>query len=1099
LRLKTLLLGTVAGLSLFSLVQAAESIPAKVSGKLTSEYARISFAWPERVRFSTRSSGNRLILTFDKPTDASVGGVMASLSPIVKKAEKSSDGKTFIFTLDKSYTTRTFMNGNVAGVDLLGAKKTAVKKSADKVPVTKPKAEAKKETQKKGAEAKKTVAPKSAAKEIPKKELAKAAPVKQPVKAEAKPAAVPLPAPQKIADTKTTAVATATPPASTTVVKLEKVEVKQDTNTQVNSTQKKEEEANEKPAVAAPVPPASNTVMPNTTASATEPAALPVTTTPTKPVSSAPVPDIAKVSAASTAIISAPSRATTTPVASIPSGVQIRFPMPDRTSAAIFERGENLWVVFGKPLALDMDAIKKQLPKSISAVEQIPSEHATILRMQQSGPVFPVAMKDPVGSDWIMVFANRPERVKERIRVRFNTEPPLKPHILLPVLETSDTVTIQDPIIGDTIQVVPVFTSGMGVTPERQFIELELLQTAQGVAIVPHTDTARIAPQRNGLKLTSAEGISLSPELPKLAMDELPDNAVSGEPTLFPYANWKLKDLSELPKERQRLIQQMVMGPGENANFARLKLLQIYLSEGLFAEALGMANDIRNHDPAFYTSEKVSAYRGAANFMMYRMQEAALDFAAAELGSLQEIDLWKTAIGEMLGDPTKRFDFMAYNDSYISKYPPSFRQKLAIIGGDLAINRQEFNTALKIFDSLNKDKVLGPIQPYVDFMIGKVSAETGQIDTAVSLWQELAKNMQDNFIRARAEFSLVNLLLQQGRITSEEAIKRLDRNRIVWRGDGLELNLLLLLGKLQLDAKNWTEGLRTYRDIVTYFPTVPEAIPTAQKMAETFSYLFNQGGADAMKPVDALSLFYEFRELTPIETEGDRMIRNLADRLVSVDLLGRAAELLDHQVRYRLQREERSRTGTKLALIYLLDRKPNEALQTLELTGYGQNPLDLQRTRNQISAAAYTDIGDYESALKVLENDMSQEGMKARLNVYWDEKDWKNVVNTAEMILSNRNDPSAPLSTYETDALLKLATAYVFQRDTSQLQYLKDYFTPLMKTNKEYPTFSFITSGSEPLDYRDMSQLTREISSIQDYLGNFRSRVKQGGLSSVVQ
>jgi hypothetical protein len=48
-----------------------------------------------------------------------------------------------------------------------------------------------------------------------------------------------------------------------------------------------------------------------------------------------------------------------------------------------------------------------------------------------------------------------------------------------------------------------------------------------------------------------------------------------------------------------------------------------------------------------------------------------------------------------------------------------------------------------------------------------------------------------------------------------------------------------------------------------------------------------------MPPVEALALFYDFIELTPIGPDGDEMIRRMADRLVGVDLLGPAAKLLE--------------------------------------------------------------------------------------------------------------------------------------------------------------------------------------------------------------
>ena len=86
-----------------------------------------------------------------------------------------------------------------------------------------------------------------------------------------------------------------------------------------------------------------------------------------------------------------------------------------------------------------------------------------------------------------------------------------------------------------------------------------------------------------------------------------------------------------------------------------------------------------------------------------------------------------------------------------------------------------------------------------------------------------------------------------------------------------------------------------------------------------FRSLFLDGDADQMEPVRALALYYDFRELTPVGKEGDEMIRLLADRLVAVDLLDRAAQLLEHQVKFRLRREKKAQIGVRLAAIHLTD------------------------------------------------------------------------------------------------------------------------------------------------------------------------------------
>ena len=95
-----------------------------------------------------------------------------------------------------------------------------------------------------------------------------------------------------------------------------------------------------------------------------------------------------------------------------------------------------------------------------------------------------------------------------------------------------------------------------------------------------------------------------------------------------------------------------------------------------------------------------------------------------------------------------------------------------------------------------------------------------------------------------------------------------------------------------------------------------------------------------------MSLFYDFRELTPAGRRGDEMIRRLADRLVAVDLLGQAAELLQHQVDNRLQGAARAQVAARLAVIYLMNRKPDRALATLRAT----RAADLEQRRCATSA-----------------------------------------------------------------------------------------------------------------------------------------------------
>ena len=137
--------------------------------------------------------------------------------------------------------------------------------------------------------------------------------------------------------------------------------------------------------------------------------------------------------------------------------------------------------------------------------------------------------------------------------------------------------------------------------------------------------------------------------------------------------------------------------------------------------------------------------------------------------------------------------------------------------------------------------------------------------------------------------------------------------------------------------------------------------------------------ARRLPPVEALGLFYDFRELTPIGRRGDEMIRRLADRLVSVDLLDQAAELLQHQVDHRLQGAARAQVATRLAVVYLMNRKPDRALTTLRATRAADFSNELRNQRLLLEARALSELGRHDVALEVIANINSREAMRLRV------------------------------------------------------------------------------------------------------------------------
>ena len=768
----------------------------------------------------------------------------------------------------------------------------------------------------------------------------------------------------------------------------------------------------------------------------------------------------------------------------------IELPFKDEP-LAVFISNRTLWIVAGTTARISSDILRNPSSRFVTSVKKINSQQANIFILSLNSRLYASVGKSGNGDTTQIVLR------KSTAKPATLLSPALKGDVGqytldIPTKSAKVIVNATDPETGSEFAVTMLTDTGSGIYPARTFPQFSLLQTAQGIALQKFSDDYRIALNKSDFEVTSPSGLKISNGMAeKMETINVKAENEGGNITLFPYNSFKISDEKNFVPTTVKLFQEISQNNVTNANNSRLRLLQLYLAEGLFTESLGVANDILRSSYKFYRANHVAALRGASYFFMQRYNDALRDFSSPELSGDPEITMWLTLTNQMLGKENPGFNFSLMFDNYINKYPPVFIQKLAINAADGSIAQKQYETASSIFKILKKNGLDEPVNKYIDFMNAKILSETRSEDEAAKIWEKQTAEIDDPLIRASAEFSLINLLIKEDKIAPEKAIKRLEKVRIVWRGDNLEMNILILLGNLYVEDRQYDKALKTFKEIVLYFPNIPQTLTIAARMEDIFVKLYNKGFADSMPPLEALALFYEFRDLVPSGKDGDMMIRNLAERLVSIDLLDRAALLLNHQVQKRLQGNERSRVGAKLASIYLKNHQPKEALDTLKTTGYGDLAPDIQLVRQRLTAQALAEQGRSDKSIEVLNSDSSPDGTLLRLAIYWENKDWTNVIATAEEILGNRTDPGAGLNNEESSVLLKLATAYVYEHDAGQIQYLRDYFTPLLKNNLNKESFLFITSESGALDYGNLANLDADINSVKSFLESSRNEAKK--------
>ena len=211
--------------------------------------------------------------------------------------------------------------------------------------------------------------------------------------------------------------------------------------------------------------------------------------------------------------------------------------------------------------------------------------------------------------------------------------------------------------------------------------------------------------------------------------------------------------------------------------------------------------------------------------------------------------------------------------------------------------------------------------------------------------------------------------LDENKITPVQAADVLEGLRYRWRGDATELETIHALGKIYLSLGRYREALEALRSAGQRLPDLPEAVQIQADLGAAFRSLFLDGQADGLQPIQALALFYDFKELTPIGADGDLMVRKLARRLVDVDLLSQAADILKYQEENRLDGVPRAEVATDLATIDLMNRQPEAAIDALNESRTTLLPSSLNAQRRVVEARAWLGLGQYDHALEIIQGD----------------------------------------------------------------------------------------------------------------------------------
>ena len=360
-----------------------------------------------------------------------------------------------------------------------------------------------------------------------------------------------------------------------------------------------------------------------------------------------------------------------------------------------------------------------------------------------------------------------------------------------------------------------------------------------------------------------------------------------------------------------------------------------------------------------------------------------------------------------------------------------------------------------------------PRQSAWKYLNGELERQRGKPEQALENWEVLVKG-RDDYYRAKAGLSLTKLQLERKKITPAKAIDRLEGLRYAWRGDELETLINMRLGEVYINNEDYLKGLSVLRNAVSLSPNSIISEEVTDYMTETFRSLFQEGKLKDVSPLDAVSIYDEFKELTPIGSEGDLFVQELAERLVDVDLLGRASALLEHQLNHRLEGEAALKVGIRLAAIRLLDNKAEGAMRSLDVAekamqqAFANGAHDLSSQKREINllrARALSKMGQANDALAILE-DMpdDKDVLRLRADIAWNANQWDDAAEAfQDLIIEEDISLTRPATEYQTNLLLNRAIALNLSGNRVAIANLRERYADLMMQTEKAKLFDLVT------------------------------------------
>ncbi|MDR3493594.1 MAG: hypothetical protein P4L82_03235 [Ancalomicrobiaceae bacterium] len=768
--------------------------------------------------------------------------------------------------------------------------------------------------------------------------------------------------------------------------------------------------------------------------------------------------------------------------------VRVAFPFRDRVASAAFKRDFSVWLVFDSKLPIDVNAIQAALGDLAANVVAGKVDQAQTVRIDLTQPALTTMGAD--GNSWILTIGemvlepSRPLLLKRLFRADQQGQ------LQVDLPDAGMVHELPDPNVGDKIMLVTAYGPARGLIKEQGFAELDALATAQGIAIIPFADDLRVSLEHDVVTIGREKGLSLSSGVgldhSEVTLPRLGDKPkrVAADASSFDAG-----DPAAFNEKQLQLQREIADAPEKERTAKRLALASFYIAHRFAPEALGVLRLIAADAPGIERDPGFGVFYAAAQAMTGRLKEAHQVLARPALADSADAALWRTIVDDGLRKCDEGRDAAMQASPAVGSYPPDVQAMFSLAAAECSVELNDFGPAAARLAEIQPDEIDPALAGKYQILQARIMDAAGRPDDALTRLDKAVES-EDRRGAAEAEYRRLVILHRDNQISDKDTIDRLKSLVFSWRGDEIELKSLRFLANLQAANGQYRDAFNSMRSAVLVDGTADTTHRLQDEMNKVFLDLFLDGKADTLEPVEALTLYYDFRDMTPVGRQGDEIVRNLADRLISVDLLDQAAEMLSYQVENRLRGVAKAQIAADLAVVYMLNRKPDRALAVLNKTRQSALPASIERQRRVVEARALSEVGRGELALELLAPLVGSDVDRLKADIAWKAKDWRGAGERLETMLAGRWSDRTPLDNQERLDVLRAAIGYALAADQLSLDRLRGKFAAKMRDSPNSRAFDVVTAPiqTQGSEFRDIAKQIASVDTMRSFLDEYRQQ-----------